>query len=190
MENGQEATVVSQVPPDENALAPTSPAIADVAKVTPLNPSECRILHQLTIAFNKTVKCFFENDVVNTIETIVENKLADYGNQSTQNLSALDQSTIKNDLEERLANLEKLAGPKMDKINTKIDNLTSELNMKNKQILELTEENRTLKNENVCLSNENLKLHDKEANTEDSNFTSINQRLVLLEIEWMNVLLD
>ena len=187
MENSQTAADVHLDSAMENVEAVSgqssaldSPAISEAKNIVEepqLTPAECLILKKLTSIFNVTVKHFFQNEMMDSIDTIIDSKLQEYANQSTQNGSILDQSALKNDLDERLTKLEKLSYPKMDKIETKIDSLKKEIESKSDLIKDLVTENEKQKGENDCLSTVNCKPHENDANA----LITVNQRLSSLE---------
>ena len=138
------------------------------------------ILKELTIEFNKTIKEFFNKDVQTSLEALVDARFADFINQSSQNVSVLDQSfSAKVGLEDRITQLELSTGRKMEIMNKEIEDFKREIEQKNRQIFDLTNENKKLRNENECLTHGNLNLHERDANIEMP--AVVNQRLSILE---------
>ena len=108
------------------------------------------IVNELTKILNAKLRVLFKNDVPSTLDALVDEKLADYLNQSTNNTSVLE-----NDDKERIKRLEETSGPALDRIRAKIDGLNSVIQQKNKTIFELLEEIKKMKLEKNCLANEN-----------------------------------
>ena len=108
------------------------------------------IVNEVTKILNTKLRVLFQNNVPSTLDALVDEKLADYLNQSTNNTSVLE-----NEDKERIKRLEETSGPALDRIRAKIDGLNSVIQQKNKTIFELLEEIKKMKLEKNCLANEN-----------------------------------
>ena len=98
-----------------------------------LDSMKSDIIKEVTRIFNGRVKTFFENAVPTALETLVETRINELAklDQSSQNTSVFDQTFLKCDTEERIAKLEEMAGETMDKIDTKLDELRTEIKCEN-----------------------------------------------------------
>ena len=104
------------------------------------------ILKELTTIFNAKLRQFFTIDVHADLETLVEAKLTEMANQSTQN-SILDQTIAKPPNDDRITKLEETSEAGLQKINDRLDALNTELKGKNEEIMGLIDKIKTLKKE-------------------------------------------
>ena len=109
---------------------------------------ESRILEKLSKVFNDKIKEFFAKEFDGKLESMVEWKLGDLLNQSSQNVSILDQTIHKNDQEARVLALEDRVNEKSDRV----ESLLKELKAEKERNCALVEENNRLlaKTEDSC----------------------------------------
>ena len=101
---------------------------------------ESRILEKLSREFNNKIKEFFAKEFDSKLEKMVELKMGDLLNQSSQNISVLDQTIPKNDHEARLLTLEDRENENKEQM----EKLVKDLQTEKKRNSALVEENTRL----------------------------------------------
>ena len=92
-----------------------------------LNETERKILNRLTRTYNGNLKEFFKGDFVTMLDTMVDGKIGDVLDQSSQNVSVLDKTLQKNDHEARILALEESLNVQLAEKDKIIKNLLEEL---------------------------------------------------------------
>ena len=109
-----------------------------------LNETERKILNRLTRTYNGNLKEFFKGDFVTMLDTMVDGKIGDVLDQSSQNVSVLDKTLQKNDHEARILALEESLNVQLAEKDKIIKNLLEELTEEKRKNNHITEKNNEL----------------------------------------------